>query len=230
MNPPSDARLTFLPHLDVLADSDVFTPRLLDDPSVAVILPLPHLLQQEELQKGRQHEMTNMKTERKPRESQNATGTETFHQQKFEQNVERLQRDELSFQCVTVSYRLWSFDEDFALAQLELVLVHVDRVEEVQDSLALLTPPAGPGVLGEDGIPAAQRRTCVIVFDDEDYMMSPCLMSDLCRNLLKTRLYAYPARRTLMFSRRPRYSTWCLTRFSSQSRGRLVSLGLMQRM
>lgn len=44
-------RLTFLPHLDVLADSNVLAPGLLDDPSVAVVLPLPHLLQQEELQR-----------------------------------------------------------------------------------------------------------------------------------------------------------------------------------
>lgn len=36
--------LTFLPHLDVLADSNVFAPRLLDDPSITVVLPLPHLL------------------------------------------------------------------------------------------------------------------------------------------------------------------------------------------
>ena len=42
---------TFLPHLDVLADSDVFAPCLLDDPSVTIVLPLSHLLQQEELQK-----------------------------------------------------------------------------------------------------------------------------------------------------------------------------------
>lgn len=42
--------LTFLPHLHVLADGDVFTPRLLDDPSKTVILSLPHLLQEEELQ------------------------------------------------------------------------------------------------------------------------------------------------------------------------------------
>lgn len=43
--------LTFLSHLDVLADSDVFAPGLLDDPSKTVVLPLPHLLQQEELQR-----------------------------------------------------------------------------------------------------------------------------------------------------------------------------------
>lgn len=46
----SGGALTFLPHLDVLADSDVFPPRLLDDSSVAVELPLSHLLQQEKLQ------------------------------------------------------------------------------------------------------------------------------------------------------------------------------------
>lgn len=48
---------------------------------------------------------------------------------------------------VSVSYRLWSFDKDFGLAQLELVLVHVDRVEEVQYSLSLLTPPIRPAFL-----------------------------------------------------------------------------------
>lgn len=45
------------------------------------------------------------------------------------------------------SYRLWSFDEDFGLAQLELVLVHVDRVKKMEHSLALLTPPVRPGFL-----------------------------------------------------------------------------------
>lgn len=64
---------------------------------------------------------------------------------------------ELSFLCVNISYRLWRFDEDFGLAQLELVLVHVDRVQEVQDSLSLFAPPLRPGVLCQDGIPAAHR-------------------------------------------------------------------------
>lgn len=41
--------LTFLPHLHILADGDVFAPRLLDDAGVAVKLPLPHFLQQEQL-------------------------------------------------------------------------------------------------------------------------------------------------------------------------------------
>lgn len=56
---------------------------------------------------------------------------------------------------MSVSYRLWSFDEDFGLSQLELVLVHVDGAEEVEDSLTLLAPPARPRLLGEDGVPAA---------------------------------------------------------------------------
>lgn len=76
-------------------------------------------------------------------------------------HVQSLQRDkprpELSFLCVSVSYRLWSFDEDFGLAQLELVLVHVDGVEEVQDSLTLITPPTRPGLLCQDGIPAVHK-------------------------------------------------------------------------
>lgn len=70
----------------------MFAPGLLDDASVAVVLPLPHFLQQEEL-----------------REEQG-------------QNLQNFRRD--SF--LSVSYRLWSFDEDFGLAQLELVLIHVD--------------------------------------------------------------------------------------------------------
>lgn len=45
LQPPAGVALTFLPHLHILADSNVFTPRFLDDPSVAVILPLPHLFQ-----------------------------------------------------------------------------------------------------------------------------------------------------------------------------------------
>ncbi len=64
VNPLMDYSLTFLPHLDVLADSDVFTPRLLDDPSVTIVLPLPHLFQQEELQIGKQHETTNKTRQR----------------------------------------------------------------------------------------------------------------------------------------------------------------------
>lgn len=52
-----------------------------------------------------------------------------------------------------VSYRLWSFDKDFGFAQLELVLVHVDRAEEVQDSLALLPPPGRPSLRGQNGVP-----------------------------------------------------------------------------
>lgn len=55
--------LTFLPHLDVLADSDVFTPGLLDDPSKTVVLPLPHLLQQEELQRRKHLRDSNIKIE-----------------------------------------------------------------------------------------------------------------------------------------------------------------------
>lgn len=64
---------------------------------------------------------------------------------------------ELSFLCVSVAYRLWSFDEDFGFAQLELVLVHMDGVEEVQDPLTLFTPPIRPCLLCQDGVPAAHK-------------------------------------------------------------------------
>lgn len=52
-----------------------------------------------------------------------------------------------------VPYRLWSFDEDFGLAQLVLVLVHIDRVEEVQDPLALLPSPVRPSLPRQNGVP-----------------------------------------------------------------------------
>ncbi len=44
-----DWTLTFLSHADVLAHSDVFAPGLLDYPSISVVFPFPHLLQQEQL-------------------------------------------------------------------------------------------------------------------------------------------------------------------------------------
>ena len=68
--------------------------------------------------------------------------------------------------CECVSYRLRGLDEHLALAQLELVLVHVDRAEEVQDPLPLVSAPAGPRLLGEDGVPAGNRpistRTLIV--------------------------------------------------------------------
>ena len=59
------------------------------------------------------------------------------------------------------SYRLGGFDEDFGASKLVLVLVHVDRFEEVEDPLLLVSSPCWPGLLGQDGIPevGGQIRT-----------------------------------------------------------------------
>lgn len=45
-------RLTLFPHLFVLLPGDEPSPAFLDDPGKRVELPLPHFLQQEELQTG----------------------------------------------------------------------------------------------------------------------------------------------------------------------------------
>lgn len=42
----ANGHLTFLPHADVLADSNVLAPGLLNDAGITVELPLPHLLQE----------------------------------------------------------------------------------------------------------------------------------------------------------------------------------------
>lgn len=54
LSPLMNDNLTFCTHLDKRADSDVFTPRSLDDSSIMLLLCLPHLLQQE-LQRWEQH-------------------------------------------------------------------------------------------------------------------------------------------------------------------------------
>lgn len=96
----------------------MFAPRLLDDPGIAVVLPLPHLLQQKELQPDKIRRVYGVLT---PRGSSN-TG----------------------LRLLPCSYRFWSFNKDLGPAQLELILVHVDRVEEVKDTLTLLTSPRRP--------------------------------------------------------------------------------------
>lgn len=56
----------------------------------------------------------------------------------------------------THTYRLWSFDEDLAPSQLELVLVHVDRAEQVQNPLTFVARPPGPRLPGQNGVPEDQ--------------------------------------------------------------------------
>lgn len=62
-----------------------------------------------------------------------------------------------NLQNQNISYRLRSFDEDLGCPQLELVLIHVDGAQQVQDALALLAPPLGPGLSGQDGVPADRQ-------------------------------------------------------------------------
>lgn len=51
------------------------------------------------------------------------------------------------------THRLGGFDEHFTPPQLELVAVHVDRLQQVQDALLLISLPRGPGGFGQNGIP-----------------------------------------------------------------------------
>lgn len=48
-----EEQLTFFPHPDVLAHSHVFAPGLLNDPGIAIVAALPHLLQKEKLAERR---------------------------------------------------------------------------------------------------------------------------------------------------------------------------------
>lgn len=51
------------------------------------------------------------------------------------------------------THRLGGFDEHFTPPQLELVAVHVDRLQQVQDALLLVSLPRRPGGFGQNGIP-----------------------------------------------------------------------------
>lgn len=50
------------------------------------------------------------------------------------------------------TYRLRGFNEDLAASKLELILVHVDRLQEMKDALFLISSPCWPRLFGEDGI------------------------------------------------------------------------------
>lgn len=51
------------------------------------------------------------------------------------------------------TYRLWGFDEYFALPELELVTVHVDRLQQMENALFLISSPHRPSGFGQNGIP-----------------------------------------------------------------------------
>lgn len=121
-------------------------------------------------------------------------------------------------------YRFRILDEDLGPAHLVLIVVHVDRAEEVKDALLLGAPPTRPRLGRQNGVPAWPKCRCCIhtnalvalAFNrgHRRCRMPPGDVQDwthLIRNLLKTLRYANPALLTRMFSRRPRYSTWCFT-------------------
>lgn len=54
------------------------------------------------------------------------------------------------------TYRLGGFNEDLAASKLELILVHVDRLQEMKDALFLISSPRWPRLFGEDGVPEDQ--------------------------------------------------------------------------
>lgn len=47
-----------------------------------------------------------------------------------------------------LTYRLGGFDENLGSSQLELVLVHIDRAQQVKDPLFFISPPRWPGLFG----------------------------------------------------------------------------------
>lgn len=56
------------------------------------------------------------------------------------------------------THRLRRFDEHFAPPKLELVTVHVDGLQQVEDTLFLISFPRGPGGFGQNGIPGRTIR------------------------------------------------------------------------
>lgn len=56
------------------------------------------------------------------------------------------------------THRLGGFDEHFALPELELVTVHVDGLQQVEDTLFLVPSPRRPGGFGQNGVPVRTMR------------------------------------------------------------------------
>lgn len=111
-----------------------------------------------------------------------------------------------------ICYRFWVLDKDFGAAHLILVIIHVDRAQQVQHPLLLGPPPARPGLSRQNGVPEKWRQWEKFFQQQHSHTVTWSMMKVyLIINLLKTRLYANPALLTRMFSRSPRYSTWCLT-------------------
>lgn len=56
------------------------------------------------------------------------------------------------------THRLRGFDEHFAPPQLELVAVHVDGLQQVEDALLFISSPHRPGGFGQNGIPVRTSK------------------------------------------------------------------------
>lgn len=50
-------------------------------------------------------------------------------------------------------YRFRVLHKDFGASHLVLVVIHVDRAEEVKDSLLLRSPPVWPRLSCQNGVP-----------------------------------------------------------------------------
>lgn len=64
-----------------------------------------------------------------------------------------LQRTETEHKSSCSTYRLGGFNEDLGPSELELILVHVDRAQEMKDPLFFISSPRRPGLFGQDGVP-----------------------------------------------------------------------------
>ena len=60
------------------------------------------------------------------------------------------------------THRLRGLDEDLGAPHLVLVLVHVDRVQQMENPLLLLATPRGPRLFGEDRIPEKKQQGLTI--------------------------------------------------------------------
>lgn len=56
------------------------------------------------------------------------------------------------------THRFRGLDEDLALSQLVLVIVHIDRVQQMQHPLPLLPTPLRPGLLRQDCVPEEEHK------------------------------------------------------------------------
>lgn len=162
-----------------------------------------------------------------------------------------------------VCYRFRVLDKDLRASHLVLVVIHVDRPQEVKDPLLFRTPPTGPCLSCQNGIPGYkythnnQRSHCgqwVLAFRKCTGLNSPHQKlaedSSVCKSS-PSYTYVFPQSQVfnLMLDPTNRWNTTIHLKdlaiylgtcvnvchsedanlLSSQSFGRFVSLGLIQR-